>query len=979
MIRHFDMYKKNPPLNRCLIIFLLAILSPLLSLAEIKKTGVPPVSNFSKNDYHAGGQNWSIVQDLNGFIYAANSEGVLVYDGIEWQLHPLPNSSTPRSLMVDSKGNIYVGAYNDFGKVVFDEDGRFKFQSLKDKLPEQYRNFDDIWTIFPIGESILFQSYDYAYILSPDSTFSVLKAPSRFNYAFMVYDKIYLNDLSSGLMEYDGKQLARLKGCESLIGEEIRSVEPYYLGKKLLIGTQNKGLFLFDGFNLTPWNIPANNFLKENQIFCSTMSGDGYYVFGTIQNGILIIDNLGNEIQHVDRKKGIQNNTVLSVFADRDQNIWMGLDNGVSYLQANSPITFIQEGGSIGAGYTTVIHNNMLYVGTNQGLFVKPWQNGNSREPFRLIAGTSGQVWHLGVYDNQLLCGHNKGTFVIDGEQAIQIDSTPGIWKFHKMRRFPDYLIAGTYSGMIAFKRVGDSWKFERKIVGFNESFRVFEEDEEGSLWMSHGFKGVYRIDFGSRIDTIKSFRYFTTADGLPSNYNLNVVKIGKRIAIASHFGMYEYSSELKTFRISAHFSTLFREAKEIAMLKEDRFGNVWYINRKFELGVFKLKESGEYQFTQTPFELLAGKFISGFADIYAYSRKHYFLNLDIGFAHYNSQSPIQPEKDFRAYIRKASATNIDSTFYLGKETITDKEVNRHYKFPHARNGFKFWFASPLFENEGKILFSYRLDGYDENWSDWNNGANVEFTNLPEGEYVFRVKARDMAGHESIEDALTFYVKPPWYRSVIAYFVYMFIFLGIIFLASWLFFKRIEISRRKERLKHLLSYRHKEQEYKRKALVAEKQIVSLNNEKLRTEMIHRDKELANQTMDLIRKNKFMGKIKDDLQKIQDNLSDESLKEKIAVLIKKIDKDIDSEKQWEVFESAFDEVHEDFLMRLKNSYPQLTPKELRLCAYLRMNISTKEIAPLMNISVRGVEICRYRVRKKLNIDRDTNMTKLIMEL
>jgi len=194
-----------------------------------------------------------------------------------------------------------------------------------------------------------------------------------------------------------------------------------------------------------------------------------------------------------------------------------------------------------------------------------------------------------------------------------------------------------------------------------------------------------------------------------------------------------------------------------------------------------------------------------------------------------------------------------------------------------------------------------------------------------------------------------------------------------------LFFKRIEISRRKERLKHLRAYRQKERDYIQQASLSEKKIIKLKNEKLKIEMIHRDKELANQAMDLIQKNKFLSKIKEELEKTKVVSSDELSREKISSLIGKIDKDIDRKKQWEVFETAFDDVHEDFLNRLKARFPTLTPKELRLCAYLRMNISTKEIAPLMNISIRGVEICRYRVRKKLNIDRDTNLTSLIIDL
>ena len=106
--------------------------------------------------------------------------------------------------------------------------------------------------------------------------------------------------------------------------------------------------------------------------------------------------------------------------------------------------------------------------------------------------------------------------------------------------------------------------------------------------------------------------------------------------------------------------------------------------------------------------------------------------------------------------------------------------------------------------------------------------------------------------------------------------------------------------------------------------------------------------------------------------------DENHKSGLNHLVKRIDKDINNEKFWKVFDSYFDEVHQDFLTRMKEKHPDLSPKELRLSAYLRMNISTKEIATLMNISVRGVEVSRYRLRRKLNIDRDTNLTEYILK-
>jgi len=217
------------------------------------------------------------------------------------------------------------------------------------------------------------------------------------------------------------------------------------------------------------------------------------------------------------------------------------------------------------------------------------------------------------------------------------------------------------------------------------------------------------------------------------------------------------------------------------------------------------------------------------------------------------------------------------------------------------------------------------------------------------------------------------------YQSVPAILVYLIILSGFIFLIIRFIFRRSEIFRTKVQTKQIQDNSLEINQLKTKTIHDERKIISLENERTKFEKLHRDKELANQTMDLIRKNKFLVKITEELEKVTQLSSNETVNNKIKTLIQKINKEIDNDKQWEIFETAFDDVHEDFLKRLKQKYPSLTPKELKLCAYLRLNISTKELAPLMNISIRGVEICRYRVRKKLEINRDESLTKMIMDL
>ena len=785
------------------------------------------------------------------------------------------------------------------------------------------------------------------------------------------------------MYELAGAKLIELPGCLSLKGEEISSILPFSDGDEVLICTLNKGIYIYDGKQLHEWKSPVNEYLKKTQLFSATLIQNHNYAFGTIQDGAIICDLQGDIVQMVDRKRGLQNNTVLKVFTDRSGDLWLGLDNGIDFININSPITFLKQSEEIGAGYTSFIHQGKLYLGTNQGLFVKDWEKQDQNSTFRLIPNTTGQVWYLGVHGGVLLCGHNKGTFVIEGEHAQQISNIPGGWKYTILKRFPNFLIGGTYSGLIYFKKENSTWKFVDRIKGFNESFRIFEEDSQGDLWMSHGFKGIFKVSFGLTLDSIKSFRYYSVKYGLPTNYNLNVFKIKGQIVFATNVGLYQYNSQNDRFEKNGFFNQMLSPITDFSYLNEDENGNIWYIawhNSIHKAGVLRFQEDGTFKHMSAPFVLLNGKFISGFESIYPFSKDHLFIGTEDGFAHYSPSAHFSYNPEFSSFITRAVALNLDSTFYYGYSFHGVKgQPNQKFTFSYPKNAFKFYYASPVFDNPGSVEYSFKLSGLNNEWSGWSSSVSVEFALLPEGNYGFSVKARNSLGVESRSDELLFVVSPPWYRSGLAITIYILLIIALIALSIWMIFIRIEISKRKERLKHLREYRQKENDYIKQAAEAEKKIIRLRNEKLKNEMIHRDKELANQTMDLIHKNKFLAKIKDDLEKIKSSSADEILKSKISSVIGKISKDVDHDRQWEVFETAFDEVHEDFLNRLKSHFPALTPKELRLCAYLRMNISTKEIAPLMNISIRGVEICRYRVRKKLNIERDTNLTSLLIDL
>jgi ligand-binding sensor domain-containing protein/DNA-binding CsgD family transcriptional regulator len=961
------------------VVLIFLALSEQTAVSEIKDIGTPFIRNFTKHDYRAGTQNWAIAQDQKGFMYFANNEGLLVFDGVRWELYRMPNLSMVRSIYIDDKGEIYIGAYNEIGKMVPDENGKLVYHSLKDKIPPAYRNFDDVWNILPFKDMIVCQSYNAAYVLKEGKEFTVIPSPVRYPNAYNAADRIFFYDTENGIFEFNGTGMIPLKGCEKLKGEEINSIMPYKGENALLICTLDKGLFLYDGNELKEWNVPVNEMLKSSQIFSATILQDKYYALGTIQDGVIIIDSDGNLIQHINQKKGLQNNTILKVFSDRTGNLWLGLDNGIDYVTINSPITFLQRPDGFGAGYTELIYKNKLYLGTNQGLFVQDWIDGKTKNIPKMIPGTYGQVWYLGVHNGVVMCGHNKGTYIIDGEKAIHISDVPGGWKYHIMKRSPGYLIGGTFGGLILFKWENGTWKFMKKIPGFNESFRVYEEDDNGDLWMSHVFKGVYRVRLNYSLDSVEKVDYYTEKDGLPSRYNINVFKVKDKIIFASDTsGIFEFMPQNNRFESSAYFNQLFSPLRDLAYIREDNRGNIWYISNN-KIGVLRIQEDFSFQHVTSPFTLLTGKFLNGFESVYPYSEDHLFFGIENGFAHYSPQAYFNSYPEFSTYITRADATFLNRTFYFGNTNPGARSRRPGYSFPYKNNSFRFTFSSPVYDNPGNIEYSYKLTGYSDSWSAWSTTFFQEFSHLPDGKFTFMVKARNQLGIESLSDSIEFIVLSPWYKSVIAYIVYFIILITLIFLLIWTVNKRIEISNRKVKLKELREYREKEREYIRQALLSEKELISMKNEKLRVDMIQQDKELANQAMNIVRKNEFLLKVKEELLGMRKASGEEPVNEKIISLISKINKEVGHNKQREVFEKAFDEVHEVFLNKLKSKYPSLTPTELRLCAFLKMNISTKEIAPLMNISVRGVEICRYRVRKKLGIGRDVNLTGLLINM
>jgi DNA-binding CsgD family transcriptional regulator len=274
-------------------------------------------------------------------------------------------------------------------------------------------------------------------------------------------------------------------------------------------------------------------------------------------------------------------------------------------------------------------------------------------------------------------------------------------------------------------------------------------------------------------------------------------------------------------------------------------------------------------------------------------------------------------------------------------------------------------------------MYQYYLENYEKVWSEWGAKTQKEYTNLKEGRYRFHVRAKNVNGEISPESIYEFYVNPPWYRSIWAYSVYGLSVIALLFTGFNLLDQKYQREQKMMALKQKKELNKKENELNKLTQQSQEEITRLQNEKLESELRHMNNELGTSTMHLLNKNEFISSIKTNLQHIIKKATHDEVKRELVQITKDIENNISADTDWEQFQYHFDRVHGDFSTRFKAAFPTLSPQEIKLSAYLRMNLSSKEIAQLLNISIRGVEISRYRLRKKLQLDRNKNLQEFIL--
>ena len=910
----------------------------------------PPISFFSTDVYQAENQNWSISQSSNKNIYFANNAGLLEFNGARWKLYDSPNETIIRSVKVVGK-RIYTGSYMNFGFWEENIFGLLEYKSITEELNIKLIEDEQFWNIIQIEHWTLFQSLNRIYILNNrNNSLQTIQSESTITKMYAVNESVYYQEWGRGIFKIENGK-SKLITDDKLIANTIVN-NMFYNNDKLLILTDKRGFFELKGDKLKSWNLTQNNVLKSVNVYNSIQLSDGSFIIGTISDGIIYLNNSGDLITQINQNNGLGNNTILSLFEDIDKNIWLGLDNGINCLELNSAFKIYRDNsGNLGSIYTIQIENNKLYLGTNQGLF---YREVNSTSEFELIEGTEGQVWILTKLNDELFCGHNNGTYLIKNNSAKLISDIQGTWNIKKINGRNNLLLQGNYNGLNVLENKNGSWKFKNKIEGFDNSSRYFEFISDNEVIVNHEYKGIYKIN----IDTSFTNVVKISKDSIIKGHNSSLLKYNDEIIYSYNEGVFKYDIKNKNFIKDTLLSDFFKNDDFISgkLVYDPINKSLWNFSRS-SLNYITPGNLSEIPDSKSiDINTLSRNGVRSYESIIWYQDNKYILGTSSGYIILDLDKFNSPNKEL--YINTIEINELNSN-----QRLVGKSKNG--SFNSNENNILFSFNVNNYEKYIETNYQYQLEGLYDNWSPWSTESSIQFKNLPFGEYNFKLRAR--VGNKILNNTVTykFKIKRPWYLSNYAIIYYLF----CLILFSFLMHTSYRKYYKKQREKLLLKTKQK---LELKSFENKQQKLSFKNKSLKQDIENKNRELALSTMSLIKKNEFLGQIKNELKKITVN-------ENISSVVKTIDDNINSSDDWKMFEKAFNNADKKFFKKVKKQHPELTSNDLRLCMFLRMNLNSKDIAPLLNISPRSVEIKRYRLRKKLQLEREINLNEYFINL
>lgn len=801
--------------------------------AQINKNGIPLIKNYAPNDYNAAEQNWAICEDNRGVIYFGNTNGILEFDGNSWSLITLSNGSIVRSLTSAEDGTVYVGGVGEFGYLAPDKRGKMHYYTLTDQLDSVI--LKDIWKIYTINNEVYFCEENNIFKFVDKELSNVYKNTGLSFLSFLLDDKIYWGSYDKGLYELTKDTIQYMNGGDFYKNTDIFVMLPWG-DDEILIATKSQGVFIYNtqtglSKNLKSLGIQFEDLtqlLNQSQIYNGVQLSNGNYAFATLNNGCIIFSPEGEILFKLDKENGLQDFTIINLYETLDGNLWLGLNMGVSYVEINTPFTKLdQEYGIEGIVLDIRRYGDDLYVATNLGLYLLEYDSNKIPEFFRIPIDNV--IWKLGVFitpdgsEKRIVASGLTVYELINDTNLIALsDESYDSRVVFQSKVNPEKLFIGYLRGLALFEYKKGKWIDRGRQNDISDEIRTIIEDNAGNIWMGTELNGVLRLNSDQSVDR------FGISEGLPDLSDNKVYFINNHIICGTKKGVYYYNNKTNHFEKYKGFGEKYllntNKVKSIHCKNDNEYWIVLVdpvINYEY-IEKLSISQDRIVSIEDIPFKRLLKN--SFYEIVFDGDNGVWIATAD---AIYNYQEGLQNDfsKFYNSLIRKIEM-GIDSVVFWGtyyKDTsnlIVDlnqpDELKKTLKFKD--NSFNFFYSTPFVPTD-EIKYSYKLEGFDDQWSNWDEKTEKEYTNLNEGHYTFMVKAINIYGVESEVVKYEFTIKPPWYRTLLAYFFYIVFAIFVIIVIVKIYTRRLELE--KIRLEQIVKERT-EEVVKQKDEIAEK-------------------------------------------------------------------------------------------------------------------------------------------------------------
>jgi AraC family transcriptional regulator, chitin signaling transcriptional activator len=912
--------------TKLLFIFFFGFISLQLTAQEL----LPFVENYSKSNYQGDNQIWNVVQGNDNAMYFANNYYLLRYDGVKWEKNTLPNRTIIRSIFNDGN-KIYSGSYQEFG-YWYRKNAKMHYVSIsKGKNIFGENNNEEIWKIFKFKDKIYFQSFNSLFIFDGKSI-KEKKIPFLISYCFVVDNQLLIASVKNGIYKLNKEAIEKVNGLAVLEDNVIHTIQQYK-GKTYFF-TKRNGVYVSEKGKISPWENYLNNILKAASINVAKFIENNKLIIGTANNGVYILDLIDGTYKNINRNNVLMNNSILSIGQDKEHNLWLGLDNGIAHIEVNSPISiFYDSSGILGSVYSVASTPKGYLMASNHGVFKYEGKQ------LSLIPSTQGQAWNISKISDQYLIGHNEGTFIYKNGLFSKLNGINGGWNVAKSAINNSYLQA-TYSGVVIYD---DATNLNQKaaINGLLKPIKYLAQNRKNEIWAADVNRGLYRILYNEAYET-KKVDNVTQRSNIKNDFGVKIFEFRNEILFLIDKSWYTYNSITNQLEGNQLFNSNFKNVSNIVSIDENHFlvlqeGLLYHI----------YADGSKFIRNNIQEKYYKGKIINDnlkvFKDI-----NNYLLNLDDGFILLDLKYDAKEQ------------TNIKIEAFSNDILVVNNSKIKH------NSELKVNVITGIYGITKPNLF-YRLNGK-KDYVPIKEGV-ILLNNLSSGSHDITIYTNDGLHYNKVT-SFQFVVANAWYFSIWMILVYIIIVGLILYLYyKWNKMKYIQkLKLQEEELKH-------QREILEMELKAENELNSQEYEKhiLELELLTKSSEVAGKSLSIAKQSEM-------IENIQNILNTESDFNKLKSEIKKAIKINSVNKhEWEVFETNLNQINNEFIIALSKKYPNLTSKDIKLCVYLKMNLSSKEIAPMMNITFRGVELHRYRLRKKLGLTQDEVLSKFLLSI